>query len=304
MKRLAYLPVATAIAALQTLPLATVAWLGRQLGLLGWLCDTTHRNLARRNLALAFGDELDDAERSRLARESFRRLGESWLCALRTVTMEREELSTRLQVVGLNKLQPWIERTDVAGIVVATGHFANIEMYAHAAAELPWMRPVTLYRRSPSWMMNRILSLVRRDAPCDFFDDVSEVLQLRSALRDGNLILGVMADLNPGPAGVRVPFFGRPASTSPAAVVYALRHRMPLHAAVCFRIGPGRWRVEISDEIPTRPGGRARRVPDILFDLNAHLEQSIRRDPANWFWMQPRWLHPGRLPSRWKKTHV
>ena len=120
----------------------------------------------------------------------------------------------------------------------------------------------------------------------------------RAALRDGNVILGLMGDTNPGPAGLSVPFFGHPVATSALPAVYALRFRMPLYVAVCYRTAPAHWRVEISDEIPTRKAGHARPISEILADLNLHLEQSIRRDPANWFWQQPRWDHDGRVARR------
>lgn len=298
MKRLIYLPVAAAMLLVQSSPLGLVAWLGRQLGTVAWLVDGRRRRLARENLQLAFGDELDDPARRRLARENFSLLGESFLCALRTSVMHRDELSQRLQVVGLNKLTPWIDRTDTPGIVIATGHFANIEMYAHASRDLPWMRAITMYQQSPSWLLARILDRVRRDAPCEFFEQRRDRREMRAALRDGNVIIGLMADTSPGPRGYAVPFFGRPASTSPMPALHARRLRMPLHAAVCYRTGPGRWRIEISDEIPTRIAGRARPLLEVLTDLNAHLEHSIRRQPASWFWMQPRWQHAGRIRRR------
>jgi lauroyl/myristoyl acyltransferase len=87
-------------------------------------------------------------------------------------------------------------------------------------------------------------------------------------------------------------------ATSATPAVYALRFRMPLYTAACYRTAPARWRVEISDEIPTRVSGHARPIVEILADLNRHLEQSIRRDPANWFWQQPRWDDVGRSARR------
>jgi lauroyl/myristoyl acyltransferase len=294
MHRLLFLPAAAVVSLLQSLPLTWVAWLGRRLGGIAWWLCWHHRRQALVNLDIAYGGELPRAERERIGRENFCRLGEAFACALKTADMDLAEVTGRLQVVGLNKLRPWIERTEVPGVVIATGHFGNLEMYEFAVRSLPWMETAILHRQSPNPLVNRILERMRRDSHCHFFEARSQLADLRAMLAGGNLVLGMMSDLSAGPRGRAVPFFGQPASTSAAPVICALRYRMPLHAAVCFRTGPARWRVEISDEIPTRVGGQARAVEDVLKDLNHHLERSIRRDPANWFWPHPRWGQPGR----------
>ena len=71
--------------------------------------------------------------------------------------------------------------------------------------------------------------------------------------------------------------------------MFALRYRLPLRTAVCFRSGPGCWRIEVGDEIPTRENGRPRSVEAIALDMNRAFETAIRRDPANWFWVHKRW---------------
>jgi len=298
MKRLLFLPVAGVISLLQSLPLPWVAWCGRRLGALAWWLAWHHRRQTLVNLDIALGRELSVADRERIARRNFRLLGEAFLCAIKTSSMDRAEVAGRLQVVGLNKIRPWIERSEVPGVVIATGHFGNIEMYDFVARELPWMEVATLYRRHASWPVNRVLERVRRDCRCRFFEAGADVQALRALLREGNVVLGLMADINTGPRGLAVPFFDHLAATSAAPALYALRFRMPLHAAVCYRAAAGRWRVEISDEIPTRSNGRPRAVTDILRELNRHFERSIRRDPANWFWPHPRWEHRGRRRTR------
>jgi len=294
MDRLRLLPMVAVVSLVQCLPLRWVAWLGRGLGGLAWWLCRRPRRQALVNLDIAYGGELTRAERGRIARENFLRLGEAFACALKTADMDLAEVSSRLQVVGLNKLRPWIERTEVPGVVIATGHFGNLEMYEFAARKLPWMETAILHRQSTRPLVNHLWEHMRRDSPAHFFEAGSQWTNLRAMLSGGNVALGMMSDLNAGARGRAVTFFGQPASTTAAPVICALRYRMPLHAAVCFRTGPARWRVEISDEIPTRVGGQARAVEEVLKDLNRHFEQSIRRDPANWFWPQPRWEQPGR----------
>ena len=60
------------------------------------------------------------------------------------------------------------------------------------------------------------LERVRRDCRCRFFEAGGQAKQLRAFLREGNVVLGLMADVGAGPRGRAVPLFDQPASTSPA----------------------------------------------------------------------------------------
>ena len=144
--------------------------------------------------------------------------------------------------------------------------------------------------------MNRVLEDVRRSSPARFFDEASEMGDLRETIRLGNVVLGVMSDYNPGPDGLRIPFFGLPVATSAAALIHSHRFGMPIFCAVCFRTGLARWRVELSDRIETRNDSEPRPAAEILADINRHFEISIRRDPANWCWAHERWKFEGREP--------
>jgi lipopolysaccharide heptosyltransferase II len=105
----------------------------------------------------------------------------------------------------------------------------------------------------------------------------------------GGMMLGLLADQHAGRKGVWGPFMGVDCSTTAAPAILALRYGSPLSTAICFRVAPGRWRVEVGEAIPTRAGGVARTVEEITRDMNRAFEVAIRRDPANWFWVHDRW---------------
>jgi KDO2-lipid IV(A) lauroyltransferase len=302
MNWLLHLPVAATIAILQSLPLTLVAMLGRFAGHVVWWVDWKRRRIALVNLDIAFGGEMDREARHVIARENFRRLGEAFFCAMKTSVMRPEELKSRLQAVGLNKIQPWIDDSSVPGIVIAVGHFGNIEMYGETASHLPWVQPLMIIRPTGWKMVDHILADVRAASTTSFFDETTQMKQLRETIRDGNVVLGLRCDCPAGEDGMSVPFFGKPVSTSVAPVVHSQRFGMPLFSAACFRTGIGRWRVEISDQIPTRVDGRPRAAEQILAELNQSLETAVRRDPANWCWVQPRWEHAGKAPKRKGRT--
>src|SRR5437899_97319 len=92
MDNLLYFVARTIIRLLQLLPLTAVARIGRFFGGLAWWTDTRHRRVALRNLKLCFGHEKSAAWIRATARENFRRIGESFACAIKTASMSHEQL--------------------------------------------------------------------------------------------------------------------------------------------------------------------------------------------------------------------
>src|SRR5262245_3625740 len=95
MDALLYVVALALVKFLQALPLTWVARLGRAGGALAYALDARHRRVAQRNLALCLGR---DARTIRaLARENFRRIGESYCCAIKTAAMPWDELKESVQ---------------------------------------------------------------------------------------------------------------------------------------------------------------------------------------------------------------
>src|SRR5215831_3980659 len=99
MEPLLYYLARALIACFQRLSLISVARLGRAVGGLVYWFDGRHRRVALDNLELCFGREKSRAELRAIARENFRRLGESYACAIKTAGMSLEELAGRVEFV-------------------------------------------------------------------------------------------------------------------------------------------------------------------------------------------------------------
>lgn len=285
------------IGVLQVLPLSVVARLGRAGGALAHALDARHRRVALENLTRSFGGERSPDEIRALAREHFRRLGENYASAIRTLAMSADEIRTVLEVVGGEK----IVGSDPAGrrsAVVAIGHFGNFELYARASLWIPGFQFATTYRALRQLALNRLVQAVRDRSGCLYFERRTESGALREAMNRQRLMIGFLADQHAGDRGLRLPFFGRDCSTSAAPAVFALRYDCPLHTAVCYRTRLGHWRIETGDAIPTHEHGQPRSVEAISLDINRAFEAAVRRDPANWFWVHRRWK-PGKFrPGR------
>jgi KDO2-lipid IV(A) lauroyltransferase len=113
-------------------------------------------------------------------------------------------------------------------------------------------------------------------------------------MSEGKTLLGFFADQHGGDKGLILPFFGQECSTNPAPAVFALRYHCRLFTACCFRVAPGKWHVEVGEEIPTMTEGHPRSTESMMLEVNRAFEGFVRRDPANWFWVHNRWKYSRR----------
>lgn len=300
MEKLIALLVHGAVLAIQQLPLKWVARLGRAGGAIAWYVDARHRRVMLENIRQAF-PQWDSVQVRETARENMKRIGENYASALKTAVMEPGEILQICDVVGTEKFPEFGKEDGPKNCVVAIGHFGNFELYAQIARNIERMRGATTYRGLKQPGLNAIMQMLRQKSGCLFFERRSEAEQLRSALNEGGILLGLLSDQHAGNSGVWSPFLGRNCSTTPAAAILALRYRAPLFTAICYRTSLGRWTIELGDEIPTQKSGKARSVEALVGDINRALEAAVIRDPANWFWVHNRWkprkLKPNRSPS-------
>lgn len=288
MDALLFLIARALVALVQVLPLTWAARLGRAGGGVAYWLDTRHRKVTLGNLHMCFGAEMSAAQLRALARENFRRIGENFVCAVKTAAMSLEEIKPHVEFSA-----PTLTADDPARrpgrVVAAIGHFGNFELYARFGGFAPHFQSATTYRGLRQPALNRLLQSLRERSGCRFFERRFDASALKAFMNQQGIILGLLADQHAGNSGLRLPFLGRECSTSAAPAVFALRYHCVLLTGICYRIGLARWRIEAGAEIPTRENGFPRAVSAIMLDVNRAFEQAVRRDPANWFWVHNRW---------------
>ena len=276
------------VAFLQALPLGVVAWLGRVFGALAYVLDGRHRGVAQRNIVECF-PEKSAAEVRALARENFQRIGECFACAVKTASFDDAGIRDVTEFVGAEKFPKAAADGKPRSIVCAVGHFANFELLGRSALFCPGYQVATTYRGLRQEGLTRVMQELREKSGSLFFERRKDADALKTAMSQPGMLLGLFTDQHAGDRGVRLPFFGRDCSTSVVPGVLALRYGCPLFTTICYRVAPGRWRIEVGDEIPTHANGQPRSTEDMARDMNRAFEAAIRRDPANWFWVHNRW---------------
>lgn len=271
--------------ALRLMPLRVRLAVGRALGRLVYRVDGRHRAVALVNLAAAWPERSEDWRRG-VARGAFEHLGR----LLVEITAQGSEVSRVLPTWRVEGWE-WLVQVEAEGrgYFLLSGHFGNWERIAHVQAALGY----------PLWMVARPL-----DNPYleDYFRGLREgtgnrVVHKRNAVREvvkglrvGRGIAFVI-DQNFGePGRVFVPFFGRPAATTPALGSLAARLDAPVLPVFSFPEPDGSYRVVYGPPLarPTSPDREAAAL-EITAAATARIEEAIRQCPGAWFWMHQRW---------------
>ena len=279
---------ASGLAALiQALPLRFAARLGGALGGLAFHLSARYRRVALQNLSMCFANEKAPREIRELARENFRRIGESYVCAIKSAAMSAAELKPHVEFEGIDRLPRKTGEAPLPNVVIAIGHFGNFELYARFHDIRPDYQCATTYRALKQPALNRLMQTLRKRSGCLYFERRTDGPLLRAALAQGGVLLGLLADQSS--KGLRAPFLGHDCDTGLAPAVLALRYHAELYTAFCYREAPAQWRLAMGEKIATHHDGHPRSSEDIMRDVNRSFEAAVRRDPANWFWVHRRW---------------
>jgi Kdo2-lipid IVA lauroyltransferase/acyltransferase len=273
---------------LLALPHPAARAVGRQLGGLGYLLDRRHREVARKNLAIAFPG-LGAAESERLVRQCFRHFGAA-LCD--TISADRFDLT---EFCRHFRYEGWehVEAAERAGkgVFVLGSHLGLWEFSA---------RPIGLYRGTIHAIarpadnphLERELRRIRERFSYAVIHKQGAARRMLQVLREGGRI-GILVDQRVQPReGIPVPFFGRPAWTTPVLARLSLRTGAPVLPVFTFPEPGGAYRFVARPPIFPPAGNRAsgdQAVAELTRRYLEVTEEEIRRHPEQWLWMHDRW---------------
>src|SRR5262249_41252255 len=118
-------------------------------------------------------------------------------------------------------------------------------------------------------------------------------LDKMQGILDGGGIIATLADQDAGKHGLFVDFFGRPASTHKAIALLALEHNALLVVCGAQKIGePMQYAIRVMDIIrPEEYDRDPRAVRSITQRFTLAIENLVRLDPTQYFWLHRRWKH-------------
>jgi Kdo2-lipid IVA lauroyltransferase/acyltransferase len=116
------------------------------------------------------------------------------------------------------------------------------------------------------------------------------------AISQNKTVVQLIDQSLPARHGVFVDFFGRPASTTPAVSLVALRTKAPVYVVVAVREN-GALRMHVEGPVPLPVSGtRDEQVRAHTQALTRIIETYIKAYPQQWLWLHRRWKETPLLP--------
>ncbi len=198
-----------------------------------------------------------------------------------------EPFNGRITVIGEDIIRPILEPG--GRVIFVSAHFANWELM-----------PLALHQGGADY------SLVYRAANNPLVDELiikerAKVMSRRQIPKGAHGARAFIDALKSGSSlailmdqkltdGIRAPFIGRDAMTTPVPARLALRFGIPIIPVCIIRDGGARFTITIKEPLKHTPTGDLQ--ADILAlttAINISLEDDVRANPEQWLWLHRRW---------------
>lgn len=270
-------------------------WLGRWIACrIGDLCYRylpVSRRYGLRNMRQVLGPSAARTQVRRAVRQVFRNVALNYYDMVRVSDLSAEVMARKVVFddAGWAPVQTYLR--EGRSIIVVSAHFGAIDIVGRIL-QVRGYRPALVADRVGSPALFDLMNALRTRNGWDVFiyEEGLAVLRRLLALLAGGHFVFILADRNAKQAGIRVPFFGRPAVINTAIARLALRSGAVVVPAFCYREG-AHYIVRIEPAL-NPPGAPPPSVESLTRQIVATCEQYIRLHPDQWLLLTPVWDAP------------
>ncbi len=258
-----------------------------------YYCLPWRKQLILQNMKQAFGEQLNDRQRQKLAKAFYGHLACSFKEMIQMRFMTEEQLKSKVDVVG------WDHLVDVAaqgkGMLILTGHFGNWEFapiggilhFKDFQGHFHFIRKTL----GAKWL-EKILFRRYHKAGLQIIAKKNSLNQVRDALEANHAIVFVMDQhaIVSNRDGIAVEFFGKKAGTYRSLASFSRYSDVPVIPASAYRTADKRHVLHFHPPIPWEEKGSSREsIHYNTLKYNQILEDFIKEHPEQWLWLHKRW---------------
>ncbi len=238
------------------------------------------------HLRRALGEELNEKELVRIAKESYRNFGRMTFEYARFPRLTPRQVKETVSLAGAEHLDRALEKGK--GAILVAGHLGNWEYLA----TLPMMGyPMTfLVGEQHNILVDGLMNRMRARFGGEIVPLTGSLKGVFRALR-GNRVVAMLSDQDAGRRGTFVEFLGRQASTPYGSGRLAVATGAALLPGMVVGRGGGRHEIVVCPAIEPPSDGtdsdEAARYYTQAY--TREFEAFIRSDPDQYFWMHRRW---------------
>ena len=253
---------------------------GLKLGSLAWRLGI-RTETTKKNIQLAVGGDLSDAEIERIAKEAYLHYGEELVRIMRLDLEARRPLEGWIDIDGVDVVR---NRQSSGGVLVG-GHIGCWEI---GNLLLPKMgEPITLFtgkhanKRAGKWVDDIRTNAGARTLSA--FDDRTELYK-----RAKTEVVALLGDLKPPKAPVQVKFFGRETAAAQGGPLLALLNKVDFIYFSCVKVGD-KLKARFKKIDYSTENSRKENIKLLAQGFFNELEVDIKNYPEQYFWMHRRW---------------
>jgi len=245
----------------------------------GVVLDALHRSFP----------DWSDADCRKTYREMMRHQVLDVLELFRFAGPKRAEFSSRVHFDSALRTYVAELLAEGKGLLILIAHIGAYDLFGMLASELFGLPIHIIAKVIRNRGVHRFWNEVREGAGVKVIASHQAYRPALRALKGGGIV-GFMLDQNrPGGQRVFVPFFGRPASTSPGLALLSYHAGAPVLPAFLVRRPDGTHEVVKGDLIPPPGDHEPATLEAYTARYTAVIEEMVRRDPAQWLWLHKRW---------------
>ncbi|MCP4379076.1 MAG: lysophospholipid acyltransferase family protein, partial [bacterium] len=267
--------------------------LARMVGKLMYRFDKRHRKIAIEQIRRSFPD-WSEKKVHRTARASICNMvcmGLELLLTPRIIRPETWRRHIRLRNME-NVVSTLISRD--RPMLLVTGHFGNWELAGYFSATIG-LSFSSVARRIDNPYINDLIFGVRERTGQRMIYKQGAAEQIEKAF-DSNEAVSIVCDQDAGARGIFVDYFDRPASTFKSIGLLAMQYDAPI-AVICCRRLEGQFNFEIFNQRMIEPSEWSDKDDPLRWitqQYTSALEQAVRTQPEQYFWVHRRWKHAPR----------
>jgi KDO2-lipid IV(A) lauroyltransferase len=269
------------------IPYKHIAGVGKILGMIWYFLDVRHRRIVRRNLKFVY-PEWELGRVKQISKRIFQNMVITIIEISQMTCFSHDNIIGKVKIRGEEHLFNAMHNNK--GTILISAHLGNWEMVA-LFWPLYFKMPITAVDRQ---IQNRIIDRWIRRLRTRFGNKVIDkggaLPEMTKTLRQ-NKVLGIFIDQGTKSSlGVKITFFDKFVTATPAAALLALRCKSPVLPVFCTRNEDGTYNINIEPPLALK------RTDDLHADLRTNtqimmdaIERAVQKYPEQWLWVHRRW---------------
>lgn len=248
---------------------------------------TYRRKVVWQNINNSFS-EMPIKEKKRICKDYYSNLTDVFLETLKTLTLEKEEFSKRVNFLNADILKPYAERRE--SVFVLSSHQCNWEWMAIASSfKLP-MHVDLIYKPLKNEAFDELMKEIRCKFGAELIEKDIAMMQLMRR-RDKARVIGILADQLPSQSTNKfwTTFLGQDTAFYMGPEQLPKYTKYPVFFSHIWRTRRGHYNVEL---VPIAKPPYAHGSIDILPRYIEEAEILIKKYPSDWLWSHKRWKYP------------